>query len=244
MQDTLFSIGKAASTLNVSRDTLRRWDKTGRLPSVRSGKRGHRYYSSSDIEQYMTDISRLGRQWAEALHPEELSPDIYCQTRDIFQSRLELFQSRLIRTQPLPVASLVTAIAGEIGNNSFDHNLGNWPDIPGVYFSYQLRNASVVLSDRGQGILTTLKRARKDLTNHNDALYAAFTQTISGRYLETRGNGLKFVRSIIVGHPFTLYFQTGDAYISLKQHDKEISIKKAKTFLRGCYAIIKFENIV
>lgn len=242
MQDTLFTIGKAASALGVSIDTLRRWDKTGRLPSVRSGKGGHRFYPSSDIEQYMADIPSLGKRWAQAFKPEEPSPSIYCQTRDVFQNRLELFQSKLIRTLSLPVASLITAVAGEIGNNSFDHNLGNWPDIPGVYFSYQLRNACVVLSDRGQGILTTLKRVRKELTNHKEALYAAFTQTISGRFPESRGNGLKFVRSVIVDNPFVLYFQTGDAYISLKQYDKEIAIMKAKTTIRGCFAIIRFEN--
>ena len=85
---------------------------------------------------------------------------MYCKTRDTFQARLENFESKLSRIAPLTTVSLVTAIAGEIGNNSFDHNLGNWPDIPGIFFSYSMRKRVVVLADRGLDILTTLKRAR------------------------------------------------------------------------------------
>jgi hypothetical protein len=124
----------------------------------------------------------------------------------VFQARLEQFQARLSRITPLTTVSLVTAIAGEIGNNSFDHNLGNWPDIPGIFFSYSIRSRKVVLADRGQGILATLKRVRPELTNADEALKVAFTETISGRFPEARGNGLKFVRSIIIGNPFSLYF--------------------------------------
>ena len=144
----------------------------------------------------------------------------------------------------MSTTSLVTAIAGEIGNNSFDHNLGNWPDIPGVFFSYTPRNKTVVLADRGQGILTTLKRVRPELTRPDEALSLAFTETISGRYPETRGNGLKFVRSIIIDHPFTLYFQTGNVYIYLVQHDKNLPVQQAKTTIRGCLAIIRFGEVV
>ena len=61
-----------------------------------------------------------------------------------------------------------------------------------------MRNRKIVLADRGQGILTTLKRVRPELINSSEAMRLAFTETISGRYPETRGNGLKFVRSIIV----------------------------------------------
>jgi len=55
-----------------------------------------------------------------------------------------------------------------------------------------MRNRKVVLADRGQGVLTTLKRVRRELTNSSEAIRVAFTETISGRYPETRGNGLKF----------------------------------------------------
>ncbi|MEK7470448.1 MAG: hypothetical protein AAB622_00365 [Patescibacteria group bacterium] len=126
-----------------------------------------------------------------------------------------------------------------IGNNSFDHNLGNWPDIGGVLFSYNLQNKSVVLADRGLGILATLKRVLPELNSADEALKVAFTKTVSGRFPETRGNGLKFVRTIIIDNPFTLYFQTGDAYLYLKQDESDVIIQPAKTPIRGCFAIIR-----
>jgi excisionase family DNA binding protein len=244
MQNNLISIGEAAKLLGVSIDTLRRWDLSGRLTSIRGSSRGHRYYRQSDIEQYLQDISAIARKWVEDIHAVEPKTDMYCPTRDVFQARLEHFQSELSNIAPLNTVSLITAIAGEIGNNSFDHNLGNWPDITGILFSYNLHNKNVVLADRGQGILATLKRVRPELSNASEALKVAFTETISGRYPEARGNGLKFVRSIVIANPFTLYFQTGNAYLYLKENKRYITIKPAKTSIRGCFVTIGFEGLL
>lgn len=246
MQDELVSIGKTAQMLGVSIDTLRRWDIAGRLQSVRSGSRGHRYYLQSDIEQFFHErhVVAWARQWVTADRAMEPASNMYCQTRDVFQARLEQFQSRLSHIVSLSTVSLVTAIAGEIGNNSFDHNLGNWPDIAGIFFSYSIRNKEVILADRGQGILATLKRVRPKLASADEALKIAFTETISGRFPETRGNGLKFVRSIIIDNPFTLHFQTGDVYLYLKQYDRDVNVQKAEIPIRGCFATIGFEDSV
>ncbi len=244
MQNKLISIGDAAKLLGVSIDTLRRWDSRGRLQSIRSGPRGHRYYRQSDIEQYLQDVHSIARHWVEASQAAEPNSDMYCQTRDVFQGRLEQFQSQLTRIAPLTTVSLVTAAAGEIGNNSFDHNLGNWPDVTGILFSWDIQNKNVILADRGQGVLATLKRVRPELTSADEALKVAFTETISGRFPEARGNGLKFVRSIIVDNPFTLYFQTGDSYLYLKQHDKDIAVRHAKTSIRGCFVTIGFKGLL
>ena len=46
--DNLISISKAAKILGVSEITLRRWDKEGRLPSIKT-KGGHRRYDLSKI---------------------------------------------------------------------------------------------------------------------------------------------------------------------------------------------------
>jgi len=242
MASKLISIGKASKLLGVSIDSLRRWDKTHRLPSVRNGPKGHRYYRQIDIDVFLRDIVALAKQWASAetgITPEQ---DVYCQTRDIFQARLEKLQSSLQRAIPPSSTSLLSAIAGEIGNNSFDHNLGNWPDITGIYFSYDLDNRVIVLADRGQGILATLKRVRPTLTNDNDALKVAFTETLSGRLPEARGNGLKFVRAVIIENPFTLKFQTGDATLFLKEYDKDLPMSQGEGYIRGCIAIIGFEG--
>lgn len=241
MKQKLIPISQAAKLLSISMDTLRRWDAAGRLPSIRSGPRGHRFYNSSDVEQFAQDQYSLAKKWAESPQGLELSAEVYCQTRDVLQVRLEKLQSELGRDLTLTTTSLVTAVAGEIGNNSFDHNLGNWPDVPGIFFSYSMRNRVVVLADRGQGILMTLKRVRPQLANAPEALKVAFTETISGRLPEARGNGLKFVREVIVSNPLTLFFQTGDAYLNLRQYDKDVVVKQAQTFTRGCFAQIGFE---
>lgn len=242
MDIKLLSIGKAATLLGVSIDTLRRWDAAGRLPSIRSGRLGHRFYKRSEIARFLEEIDVAARGWAKSTTAREPDPDLYCQTRDVFQARLEKFQQELTRVAPIEVVSLVTAVAGEIGNNSFDHNLGNWPDIPGIFFSYSIRDRKLVLADRGQGILTTLKRVRAELTSSSEAIKVAFTETVSGRYPETRGNGLKFVRSIIVNNPFSLCFQTGDAQLYLRKDDEWLDIQPVESKINGCFALINFEE--
>lgn len=242
MENKLISISKAAEMLGISIDTLRRWDAAGRLKATRSGPRGHRYYLESDLEAFLQDVTLLARHWATAPNASEPPQEMYCKTRDIFQARLETFQKTLQSLTPLSIASLITALAGEIGNNSFDHNLGNWPDIPGIFFSHSMRNRKVVLADRGLGVLATLQRVRKDLTCAPEALHVAFTEKISGRHPESRGNGLKFVRSVVVQYPLNLDFQTGDASLHLKHNDREVIVKKTGLFIRGCLVIIGFEE--
>lgn len=55
-KDSLLSIGQVASILKVNRETLRRWDKSGKLRSTRVGTRnnvGDRKYRRSDILDFM-----------------------------------------------------------------------------------------------------------------------------------------------------------------------------------------------
>lgn len=243
MTSKLLSIGNAASILGISIDTLRRWDNAGRIRSVRSGPAGHRYYRHSDIDLFLQDDIALARQWVES--QKGIIPtttERYCQTRDVFQARLETLQSNLSCHFPVGIASLITAICGEIGNNSFDHNLGNWPDVPGVYFSHSLKDSKVIVADRGQGIWTTLKRVRPTLKNSSEALKMAFTEIVSGREPEARGNGLKFVREVVVHNPLILKFQTGDAILHLKQGNADVIVERSDNFIQGCFAIIEFNT--
>lgn len=244
MPKNLIAISEAAKQLGASIDTLRRWDKTYRLSSIRIGPRGHRFYSQEEINRFLRNDSSTAKQWAMAFTGVPPTDDVYCPTRDVFQARLEKLQMVLQGKVPESAVSLLCAIAGEIGNNSFDHNIGNWPDVIGVYFSYNLRNRNIVLADRGLGILKTLKRVKPELNDASEALKVAFTETISGRLPEARGNGLKFVRSVITRNPFTLSFQTGDAVLYLKEDDKRIVVSKTEEQVRGCVAIISFEDSI
>lgn len=144
-----------------------------------------------------------------------LLPDEHCQTRDVFQGRLAHMSIEMGQDTSLQdTYSLLTAIVGELGNNAFDHNLGNWKDAMGVYFVYDIEKRFVVVADRGQGVLATLKRVRSELQTENAAIKLAFTEIISGRAPEQRGNGLKFVEAVVRDHGLKVYFYSNDgAYI-------------------------------
>ena len=183
------------------------------------------------------DIINQGYSWTTSIKSRDLSSDKYCPTRDIFSARLETILSKL-KNIPANDSYLLIAIAGEIGNNSFDHNLGNWTDISGVFFSWDYQKKIIVLADRGQGVLATIKRAKPNTKDDNEALNVAFTQIISGRTPEQRGNGLKFVNKIIKENNWSLRFESGNASLEIK--DKIMQIKKARQKTRGCFAVVKY----
>ncbi len=47
----LLTIRQAAEVLNVHVETLRRWDKSGKLKAIRVNDRGDRRYKPDDLEQ-------------------------------------------------------------------------------------------------------------------------------------------------------------------------------------------------
>lgn len=100
-------------------------------------------------------------------------------------------------------ASLLTASAGELMNNSFDHNLGYWQDVPGCCTSWTKEDETLILgvADRGRGIVGSLRTMFSPSVPNEQVLKLAFEQIISGRSPEKRGNGLKFVRNAIQTSP-------------------------------------------
>jgi hypothetical protein len=235
----LISIGEAAKILGVSIMTLRRWDESERLSSIRKHPQGYRYYRKKDIEFFLSDLFQMARNWtiANKNFPEEF----YCQNSAIFQARLVKMENLMMQNKKTKkIFPLIVSVAGEIGNNSFDHNLGQWPDTAGIFFGYDLNKRQIVLADRGLGILKTLKRVRPNLKNHAQALKTAFTEIISGRAPENRGNGLKFVRKVISRNPINLFFQTGDAQLKLSGMMSDLKITDSKDNLRGCLALISY----
>lgn len=246
MNKKIIPINETARILGVSLDTLRRWDKTGKLRAIRFSVTGHRYYNLDDIELLSKNIFSLAQAWAKAKTPKEPEKKFYCSDSIQFQARLIEFENKLKEIQNLKENySLLTAIAGEIGNNSFDHNIGSWPDIRGIFFAYDISKGQIALADRGQGILKTLRRVKTDLTDDQTALKVAFTENISGRAPESRGNGLKFVRKIIVqensGLNLRLYFQSAKATLNLETGDVDLKITKAEAAIFGCLALINFK---
>ena len=49
----LLTIRQAAEILNVHVETLRRWDKSGKIKAIRVNERGDRRYKPEDLEKMM-----------------------------------------------------------------------------------------------------------------------------------------------------------------------------------------------
>lgn len=147
-----------------------------------------------------------------------LTSEELCPTRDVFQARLDKLNILLKPEQQLnAIASLVVAIVGEIGNNAFDHNLGNWRDEAGLYFYYDISSRLVVLADRGLGIQTTLKRVRPEIQNDCEALMVALKEVVTSRAPEKRGNGLKLVEKLVLAQNMELDMYSGAGHYTIKQ---------------------------
>jgi hypothetical protein len=241
-EDVLVPIGKASKILEVSIQTLRRWDKEGKLVALKSTG-GQRRYRRSELKQLsLSKIFQIAHLWATEKNATPLPNTFYCPTRAVFESRLQRFGGLLETSKNVKDSfPLIVAAAGEIGNNSFDHNLGNWPDEPGLFFGYDIPMGIVVLADRGQGILTTLQRVRPTLYLHTDALSVAFTEVLTGRAPEKRGNGLKFVKKVIQKGAASITFQTGNAKLTMSSGSDRFSIEGTQDHVRGTLAYLEFK---
>lgn len=242
MNNNRLKINEAAKYLSISIDTLRRWDDQGKLKSLRVGKSRHRYYSLEKLDEFLiASCIDIAIKWARSKVGKKPNDIFYCSDSSVFQGRLYKLRMALSKNEEIEsFFSLLISIVGEIGDNSFGHNLGNWPDVVGIFFAYDIKNKTIVLADRGQGIFKTLKRIKPELKNDEEALLTAFTEIISGRAPESRGNGLKYVRAVVDKNPLSLFFQSGRAELDLNEHNSKLNIKKASSLISGCLAIIKF----
>lgn len=170
------------------------------------------------------DFSR-GFAWYESKKPPVSPSQDVCETRDVFTGRLthflELGKKRLVSESDL---ALIISLTAEIGNNSFDHNLGQWRDVPGCWFEWKTTGEHlwVLIADRGQGIFQSLVRNHPKIPNEQNALERAFRETISGRTPELRGNGLKFVKNVISSRQNSgLACRSGNAELHLGERGPE-----------------------
>ena len=54
----LLKIREAAEILNVNPETLRRWDRSGKLKAIIISERGDRRYRKEDIDNYISQNKR------------------------------------------------------------------------------------------------------------------------------------------------------------------------------------------
>ena len=162
---------------------------------------------------------------------KENNNDLFSKTRDVFQARLDTYVSRTNKF-------LESAVIGELGNNTFDHNLDyDSNHLRGAYFSYDESGNFIVLSDFGEGVRKTISRV-KAVADDLEALKLVFTEHISSRSLENRGNGLKFVSESIIDQKWKLFFQSGTAVCSIDK--TEMSFYNSDIDIIGCLVILDF----
>lgn len=150
-------------------------------------------YVLADVPDFSQGLNWFSAKTAKSV------PDV-CETRDQFAARLARFKQYDLTYE---TQALIISTSGEIGNNSFDHNIGQWKDIPGCWFEIQkTRNRLwVLIADRGQGIYHSIFRVMPNLRDEASAVKRVFEEHISGRAPEKRGNGLKFVKKSITDSP-------------------------------------------
>lgn len=239
MEEELLTIGQAAGYLGVSLNTLRRWDENGKLVAIRKAGGTHRYYREKDLEIFASDLMKFATEWIQ--DGIEFPGTFYCPTSSIFNARLTKMEYALMQKPGFEkLYSLITLVTGEIGDNSFAHNIGKWPDTAGIFFGYDLDKQIIVLADRGLGVLETLRQVRPELPSHVEAVTVAFTEFISGRAPEKRGNGLKLVREVTTEQPIDLFYQSGDAEVRMKGANKEFRVTRGSNIVRGCLVKIEF----
>ncbi len=62
MPKGLITIKSAAEILNVSVETLRNWDKSGKLKAIRDPKNKYRFYSISALEHFKAKTGSGGKK--------------------------------------------------------------------------------------------------------------------------------------------------------------------------------------
>ena len=56
------TVGEAAELLGVSKDTLRRWDRAGKLKARRNPVTGYRLYLPSELEEFLREVGGANKK--------------------------------------------------------------------------------------------------------------------------------------------------------------------------------------
>ena len=162
---------------------------------VVQGRPPRTFYALAGVPDFSAAFAWISAQTIK------ISPtNTVCETRDVFAGRLSPL--KVLTRQGLDRDDLpqFISVVGEIGNNSFDHNLGQWRDVPGCWFETQVTGNKlwVCIGDRGQGIYSSLSKIDPGIADAQAAMQIAFEKFVSGRAPEKRGNGLKYVKNVIL----------------------------------------------
>ncbi|OGC92766.1 hypothetical protein A2876_00200 [Candidatus Amesbacteria bacterium RIFCSPHIGHO2_01_FULL_48_32b] len=147
----------------------------------------------------------------------------HCNYRDEFNARLEYF-IKMFQNFGLDEddSRRATSLVGELGNNVFDHNSGNWPkNIVGCLIAgqcYPRRNEIMIsVGDPGIGFLGSLKLAFPELEDDLSAIKKGLSG-FTGRVGERRGNGLRLIQEWTINNfSGKVIIQSGSGQVEVSQ---------------------------
>lgn len=178
-------------------------DKQLRLPSDKNMlsylKRMHFHELFSELT-YKSFLTQLEKTEVNEKDNDNVCEILHCIFRDELDARLGKIQ-RMFEHFGLNEMerSMATSIVGELGNNVFDHNDGQWPtSVRGAIILAQMnpqkRMVEVVVADPGIGFSGSLKALNLNIASDVDAIELGLTG-VTGRIGERRGQGLQIVQN-------------------------------------------------
>ena len=150
------------------------------------------------------------KAYLKRIHLDKMFEKIGCEKEHDLFSKISMSDKDNLNIQPLILCKYrdfglseadsqrATAVIGELGNNVFDHNLGNWPTpIVGAIIAGQnypaYKKIEITIGDPGVGFYESLTKAFPDIKSDTDAIKKGLEGN-TGRVGEQRGNGLKLIQ--------------------------------------------------
>ena len=192
-------------------------------------------YQSATINRAALEaaLRAEGEDFFQAVVTER--PHLFSDTA-FFISAAQMTQMQAIIAAVMQVAALPAWVAAA----PLPAGIHSAPQSQGVFFGYDIPKRVIVLADRGRGVRTTLQQIRPELSDDMEALRVAFTEVLSGRSPEKRGNGLKVVRSIAESSSIGLLFRSGIGKAIIPKHLGKIRIEITDENISGTYAVITY----
>lgn len=166
----------------------------------------------------------------------KIPSDYYCATRDVFRARYDKWFITESKRIGIEKAAQLLTIIGEVGNNSYDHNLGHWQNSPGLCFYF--KQEYILLYDQGRGIEESLSSAGHSFSSSAQYLDAALTQRITGRAPERRGNGLKVSLNMVNALKIDFYIRSKQDSYQTSHFNKDLSFGLEKCNNPGVLVLI------
>lgn len=149
---------------------------------------------------YNSFIEPLKRREINEKETPNVHEILHCEFRDAFEARLSSKIRIMFKNFGLDAddEERATSLVGELGNNVFDHNDGQWPtDVRGAIILAQhnptKRQIEVVVADPGIGFSGSLKAVEPSIKSDIEAIQLGL-RGVTGRIGEPRGNGLKIIQ--------------------------------------------------